>query len=193
MGNTSSSKDRASEEVVDFGYLVPQGGIYPSAARDWNQAIVSQLIVHRKLAPFYRPLEDYQENWDDEQILASQKRPSPQQDGVSAASVDAGASSTHPHGGSAGVVGGSGHDSGTSPPPPPSYSHAPHLQSATSALRHAAGKSSSRSSQANKESQRNLEAQVYRGAVDCPICFLVCVPSSSFDTPGDDDEVDLSS
>jgi hypothetical protein len=83
MGNTSSSKDRASEEMVDFGYLAPQGGIYPSAARDWNQAIVSQLIVHRKLSPFYRPLEDYQEDWDDERILASQKRPSPQ-DGIPA-------------------------------------------------------------------------------------------------------------
>ena len=181
MGNTSSSKDRTSEETVDFGYLVPQGGIYPSVPRDWNQAIVGQLIVHRKLAPFYRPLEDYQENWDDERILASRSR-SPQ-DGVSA-SEDAGAGASSNNNAtisaSASVVTGSGADSGTSPPPPSStsFSHAPHHQSATSALRHAAGKSASRSSQANKELQRNLEALVYRGAVDCPICFLVRVCQS---------------
>jgi len=179
MGNTSSSKDRTSEETVDFGYLVPQGGIYPSVPRDWNQAIVGQLIVNRKLAPFYRPLEDYQENWDDEQILASLSR-SPPQDGVSApedAGAGAPSSNNATISASPSAITGSGADSGTPPPPPPptSISHAPHHQSATSALRHAAGKSASRSSQANKELQRNLEALVYRGAVDCPICFLVRV------------------
>lgn len=151
MGNTSSSKDRHGEETVDFGYLTPQGGIYPSAPRDWNHPIVAQLIVHRKLAPFYRPLEDYEEDWDDEQILAAQKKPSNQQDAASGSTTnndDAGSIAS----------GGSG-------------SHT----SATSALRHAAGKSSTRSSSApHKEVvERNLEARLYRGAVDCPICFLV--------------------
>jgi hypothetical protein len=174
MGNTSSSKDRANEETVDFGYLAPQGGIYPSAARDWNQAIVAQLIVHRKLSPFYRPLEDYGEDWGDEQILASQKRPPPQ-NGLSA-SDDGGASGGNSATTGASTTGGPGSDSGAPPPSAPfSHSQAPHLQSATSALRHAAGKSSSRSSHANKDPPRNLEAQVYRGAVDCPICFLVCI------------------
>ena len=57
MGNSSSSGRGHHEETVDFGFLTPQG-IY-TGPRDWNQAIVSQLIVDRKLAPFYRPLEDY--------------------------------------------------------------------------------------------------------------------------------------
>lgn len=157
MGNTSSSKDRHGEETVDYGYLIPQGGIYPSASRDWNQAIVAQLIVHRKLAPFYRPLEDYEEDWDDEQIIAAQKKPDQE-----ALADDAG--------GSGALVSGStsslGHQSISS-------SNAP-LQSATSALRHAAGKSAARSSSTPKqEVERNLEARLYRGAVDCPICFLV--------------------
>lgn len=182
MGNTNSSKDRAGEDTVDFGYLTPQGGLYPSAAQDWNHTVVTQLIVHRKLAPFYRPLEDYREDWDNEQILASQKRPS-LQDGASA-SDDASASGNHAatiSAAAAATVGaGGGSASGPmTPPPSASFSHTPHLQSATSALRHAAGKSGSRSSQANKEPQRNLEAQVYRGAVDCPICFLVSVFNSS--------------
>lgn len=78
MGNSSSSGRGHHEETVDLGFLTPQG-IY-TGPRDWNQAIVSQLIVDRKLAPFYRPLEDYEESWDDEQIIAAMKEP-PQVEG----------------------------------------------------------------------------------------------------------------
>lgn len=179
MGNTSSSKDRSGEETVDFGYLVPQGAIYASANHDWNQAVVAQLIVHRKLAPFYKPLEDYEDGWDVDQILAAQKKPSsleagpsssaiPSDDAQSGAGNASSAASMISHNTSSSLGGMS--------------SAAPHLQSATSALRHAAGKSVSRSNQAHKEyrqeqvqqqQQRAAEAQLYRGAVDCPICFLV--------------------
>ncbi|THH05079.1 hypothetical protein EW145_g5061 [Phellinidium pouzarii] len=71
MGNSASSSRAHHDDSVDYGFLVPQG-VY-TGPRDWNQQIVSQLIVERRLAPFYRPLEDYDESWDDEQILASRK------------------------------------------------------------------------------------------------------------------------
>ena len=71
MGNSSSSARSHHDDTVDFGSLVPQG-VY-TGQQDWNQAVVAQLIVQRKLAPFYRPLEEYDESWDDEQILASRK------------------------------------------------------------------------------------------------------------------------
>ncbi|KAI0340584.1 hypothetical protein BDW22DRAFT_1359978 [Trametopsis cervina] len=77
MGNASSSGRGQQEDTVDFGYLTPQG-VY-TGPRDWNQAIVTQLIIDRRLAPFYRPLEDYEESWDDEQILAHMKEPQPQE------------------------------------------------------------------------------------------------------------------
>ena len=67
MGNSASSGRGHHEETVDLGYLTPQG-IY-TGTRDWNQSIVAQLICERKLAPFYRPLEDYDESWDDEQYM----------------------------------------------------------------------------------------------------------------------------
>lgn len=173
MGNTSSSKDRHGEETVDFGYLTPQGGIYPSAQRDWNHPIVAQLIVHRKLAPFYRPLEDYEDDWEDEQILAAQKKPPApnQQDGSSTTSTNTN-SMTNGSDDAASISSGGGGSSN---------SHV-HLTSATSALRHAASKSSTRSASApHKElAERNLEARLYRGAVDCPICFLVRIISSPF-------------
>ena len=126
MGNSSSSGRSHHDESVDYGSLVPQG-VY-TGPRDWNQAIVSQLIVARKLAPFYRPLEDYDDSWDDDQILAARKElPDPENaDVVTRIEATATASSSH----------------------------------------------KSRRPGSLKEPAKP-EAQVYRGAVECPICFLV--------------------
>ncbi|KAI0080573.1 hypothetical protein K474DRAFT_210583 [Panus rudis PR-1116 ss-1] len=130
MGNSASSGRGHHEETVDFGYLTPQG-VY-TGPRDWNHAIVSQLIVERKLAPFYRPLEDYDESWDDEQILAARKEP-PEQD------ASHGESSIHR-----------------------AESNASSLSSRTHHKRPST----------TKEPSRYPEAAIYRGAVECPICFL---------------------
>ena len=133
MGNSASSGRGHHEETVDFGYLTPQG-IY-TGPRDWNQTIVAQLIVERKLAPFYRPLEDYDESWDDEQILAARKEP---------AEVEGAQSET---------------SSSRVESANPGASRIAHHKRASNA----------------KESPRtpNPEAAIYRGAVECPICFLV--------------------
>ena len=126
MGNSASSGRGHHEETVDFGYLTPQG-IY-TGPRDWNQAIVSQLIIDRKLAPFYRPLEDYDESWDDEQILAARKEPPEVDGGEPSRAESVSSSSTRGH---------------------------------------------AKRPSAVKEPGRNPEAAIYRGAVECPICFLV--------------------
>lgn len=125
MGNSTSSHGRGhNDDTVDFGYLTPQG-IY-TGPKDWNHAIVTQLICERKLAPFYRPLEDYQDTWDDDQILAARKDPSETEGGHSELSHNNG--SKHPHVKRPPIV---------------------------------------------KEGTRCPEAAIYRGAVECPICFLV--------------------
>jgi len=127
MGNSSSSSGRSQhDESVDYGALVPQG-VY-TAPQDWNQSIVSQLIVSRKLAPFYRPLEDYDDSWDDDQILAARKELSDPDSADAVARIE---------------------PSPTSP-----------------------GSTRSKRPSAFKEPAKP-EAQVYRGAVECPICFLV--------------------
>ncbi|KXN82560.1 Protein sip-5 [Leucoagaricus sp. SymC.cos] len=132
MGNASSSGGRGHhDESVDYGSLAPQG-VY-TGPRDWNHAIVSQLIVARKLAPFYRPLEDYEESWDDDQILAARKE-----------------LSANPEN-----------------PEHPTRSDSVHSMSS---------KSNSKRSVANREQQRP-DAAVYRGAVECPICFLYYPPN----------------
>jgi len=124
MGNSSSSGRGHHDESVDYGSLIPQG-VY-TGPRDWNQAIVSQLIVARRLAPFYRPLEDYEESWDDDQILAARKELPDPEGGDVVTRIEATAT---------------------------------------------ANSKSKRPSSLKEPSKP--EAQVYRGAVECPICFLV--------------------
>ncbi|KAJ6455750.1 hypothetical protein C8R45DRAFT_586796 [Mycena sanguinolenta] len=125
MGNNSSSSSARHDDSVDYGQLVPQG-VY-TGQRDWNQSISAQLIIARRLAPFYRPLEDYDDSWDDDQILAARK-PLPDVDG----------------------------DQQQPPPPPPA-------------------KTSKRPGLLKEPAKP--EATVYRGAVECPICFLYYPPN----------------
>jgi hypothetical protein len=140
MGNSSSSARGQHDDTVDFGSLVPQG-VY-TGPQDWNQAVVAQLIVQRKLAPFYRPLEEYDESWDDEQILASRKELPENPETSSPSETASAASSSKPD------VGSSFRSHGKRP-------------------------------SAQKEVAKFSEAVVYRGAVECPICFLVRPVSSS--------------
>ena len=134
MGNTGSSSGRPHhDDTVDYGSLSPHG-VY-TGPRDWNHPIVTQLIIDRKLAPFYRPLEDYNDDWDDDQILAARKDFPDTESAIS----DTPAARSDPK-----------------PSPAPKR---------TSAL---------------KDPSRCPEATLYRGAVECPICFLVryLLPSS---------------
>ncbi|KAJ7489882.1 zf-C3HC4 type zinc finger protein [Mycena galericulata] len=128
MGNSSSS-GRPHDDSVDYGQLVPQG-VY-TGQRDWNQSITAQLIIARRLAPFYRPLEEYEDNWDDDRILAARKPLS-----------DA--------------------DADQQPPPPPTPT--------------ASSLKASKRPGTLKEPAKP-EATVYRGAVECPICFLYYPPN----------------
>ncbi|KAK0459579.1 uncharacterized protein EV420DRAFT_1268652 [Desarmillaria tabescens] len=132
MGNSSSSSGRGHhDDTVDFGHLSPQG-VY-TGPRDWNQAVVSQLICARRLAPFYRPLEDYDESWDDDQILAARKELPDPENADQMTRIEAAPSSNGP-------------------------------------------KTSSKRPSTLKEPARP-EASVYRGAVECPICFLYYPPN----------------
>ena len=139
MGNSSSSARGHHDDTVDFGSLVPQG-VY-TGPQDWNQAIVAQLIVQRKLAPFYRPLEEYDENWDDEQILASRKELPENPETTNHSETTSATSSSKPD------VGSSFRSHGKRP-------------------------------SAQKDVAKFSEAIIYRGAVECPICFLVSLVSN---------------
>ncbi|CAE6355533.1 Protein SIP5 [Phaeosphaeria nodorum SN15] [Rhizoctonia solani] len=141
MGNTGSSSGKHShshnirDETVDFGHLSPQG-IY-TGAQDWNQELVGKLIVDRKLAPFYRPLEDYEPDWDDETILRNRKLKS-------------------------------GEDS--LPPPMTLPVSGPVVFSGK-------GSTKGKGVADRREQQRMSEAEVYRNAIECPICFMYYPPN----------------
>ncbi|CAN8098021.1 unnamed protein product [Discula destructiva] len=57
------------EEHVDGGYLVTMG-VYVGA-EDFTKPVVRQLQIERKLAPFWRGLDDFSETWAEYQIVAA--------------------------------------------------------------------------------------------------------------------------
>ncbi|KAK2797335.1 hypothetical protein FQN50_009230 [Emmonsiellopsis sp. PD_5] len=57
------------EEHVDGGYLVTQG-VY-TGIEDFNKPIVRQLMIERRLAPFWKGLEDFSESWTEHQLMAA--------------------------------------------------------------------------------------------------------------------------
>lgn len=97
---------------------------------------MAQLVVQRKLSPFYRPLEEYDESWDDEQILASRKELPENLETANHNETVSTVSSSKPD------VGSSFRSHGKRP-------------------------------STQKEVAKLSEAAIYRGAVECPICFLV--------------------
>ena len=54
---------------VDNGHLLPLSNIYPSSPQDWLHDVVQKLIIDRKLAPFYRGLEDWEEDEYDKEAV----------------------------------------------------------------------------------------------------------------------------
>ncbi|QPG94233.1 hypothetical protein C2857_005447 [Epichloe festucae Fl1] len=57
------------EEHVDGGYLVTMG-VY-TGTEDFSKPVVRQLQIERKLAPFWRGLNDWSDNWAEHQLVAA--------------------------------------------------------------------------------------------------------------------------
>ncbi|EAW15097.1 Sip5p [Aspergillus clavatus NRRL 1] len=57
------------EEHVDGGYLVTQG-VYVGT-EDFNKAVTRQLMIERRLAPFWRGLNDFSDSWTEHQLMAA--------------------------------------------------------------------------------------------------------------------------
>ncbi|EPQ67095.1 BgtA-20845 [Blumeria graminis f. sp. tritici] len=70
------------EENVDGGYLVTMG-IY-TGIEDFNKVIVRKLIIERKMAPFWRGLNEISDAWTENQLIAACRGlPIPASDDVS--------------------------------------------------------------------------------------------------------------
>ncbi|KAK3331889.1 hypothetical protein B0T19DRAFT_88113 [Cercophora scortea] len=57
------------EEHVDGGFLVTMGTY--TGPEDFNKLVVRQLQIERKLAPFWRGLNDFDDQWTEPQIIAA--------------------------------------------------------------------------------------------------------------------------
>lgn len=69
------------EEHVDGGFLVTQG-VY-TGLEDFNKPIVRQLMIERRIAPFWRGLNDHSDSWTEYQLVAAARgRPIPAADAI---------------------------------------------------------------------------------------------------------------
>uniref|UniRef100_A0A8H7TNS8 Protein sip5 n=1 Tax=Bionectria ochroleuca TaxID=29856 RepID=A0A8H7TNS8_BIOOC len=57
------------EEHVDGGFLVTLGTY--TGTEDYSKTVVRQLLIERKLAPFWRGLNDWSESWTEHQLIAA--------------------------------------------------------------------------------------------------------------------------
>jgi hypothetical protein len=125
----------------------------PGAGSGYNVAVVKQLILEKKLAPFYRGLDDYEESWEDDEVARALRKsrelnktgvvdPSGQENATGSNSTNTGSIGSR----FAGFT---------------STRHQATVQAAVATI---------------PQNERELrEARAYRGAVECPICFLVSV------------------
>jgi hypothetical protein len=150
MGNTTTKE---KTDHVDGGTLLPNG-IY-STPQDYDFRIVQRLIHQRRLAPFYKGLED----WDDSEDALQER--------AAAASAGGGSPSTpqqqqqqqqqqaaraHAHSNSHSSTSSQGHTRGNSSSHNNSHGYAERSMVA--------------------DSEREMR-RLYQGAIECPICFLV--------------------
>ncbi|KAK5159063.1 SNF1-interacting protein [Recurvomyces mirabilis] len=194
------------EESVDGGFLVTLGTY--TGPEDFNKGIVRQLQLERRLAPFWKGLDDHNDSWTEAQLVAAVRGlPIPAADEVPAellppspidprssetninnltvpissrsqsyqSDMSGNLSASHPAFSSSGP---------TSPTfPPPSSSATFRGRAKTLASLATGSKSSSdltqREIQLPKDPYVNglpTEAYLYRGALECPICFMYYPP-----------------
>ncbi|KAF9088686.1 SNF1-interacting protein [Mortierella sp. AD031] len=143
MGNTTTKE---KSDHVDGGTLLPNG-IY-SGPQDYDFRIVQRLIHQRRLAPFYKGLED----WDDSEDALEER---------AAAAAVASSTSTTTKTWTQPARGAQSH----------SHSHS------SSSQGHTRGNSSSHhhtttASQGYVPDSEREMRRLYQGAIECPICFL---------------------
>ncbi|KAI9823068.1 MAG: SNF1-interacting protein, partial [Thelocarpon impressellum] len=59
------------DESVDGGYLVTQG-VY-TGSEDFDKAVVRQLMIERRVAPFFKGLNEHSGSWTDQQLVAASR------------------------------------------------------------------------------------------------------------------------
>ncbi|KAG5980724.1 hypothetical protein E4U55_003725 [Claviceps digitariae] len=192
------------EEHVDGGYLVTMG-VY-TGTEDFSKPVVRQLQIERKLAPFWRGLNDWSENWAEHQLVAAARglpippadappdpellpRPIPRTGNSSSQhlqilTVPMGPRTSSAASDRSGSVPGSGLPSPTTAAPPKTSSIKPRAKALAAALNVGSHNTSS-TDLAPREillshdpyvNGQPIEVYLYKEAAECPICFLSYPP-----------------
>lgn len=76
MGSAQSTTSRSTQDLqiqyIDGGALNLSRGVY-TAPQDWKKSVVRSLQLARRLAPFYKGLEDFNSNWSADRVLEELK------------------------------------------------------------------------------------------------------------------------
>lgn len=171
MGGSQSSTARTSQEEqirqIDGGSLSLEDGVY-TAPQDWKKGVVRALQLARKLAPYYKGLDDYDVSWSNEQLLAELRNslPASAYNQALLTSVSDPSGYSNPN---------STTNSGRgSPSRPSSYIENNSLGASPSKPRRprAVTVDSSSNVQQAQRPRVPFAVTLYQNAVECPICFL---------------------
>lgn len=183
-------------EMVDGGYLYPQG-VY-SSPQDFKVDVVRDVIIRRKMAPFYKGLDSVDPNWIDEQLLAAIDGKTPPDLPALPSATEAGqellegsptaavenamddlaiddSESTDATSGSPGLP----QSSALTGPVPTNdkrsrHSSQSHPATSQPVSRRRANTTSVTQNSSGKVNERNMQALwLYRNVHECPICFLM--------------------
>ncbi|KAM0792449.1 hypothetical protein ACM66B_005126 [Microbotryomycetes sp. NB124-2] len=58
-----------SDQTIDGGALEPQTWTYASSLAEYDRQVVHKLITDRRLAPFFLGLQDFDEQWHEDQVI----------------------------------------------------------------------------------------------------------------------------
>ncbi|KAI0021724.1 hypothetical protein F4780DRAFT_263266 [Xylariomycetidae sp. FL0641] len=192
------------EEHVDGGFLVTMG-VY-TAAEDFSKPVVRQLQIERKIAPFWRGLDDFNEDWAEHQIVAAargleippadevpegllpQAKPTTDSTGSSAQNINSLTVPLGPRTLSASSDNtasnpGSALPSPTSPTAPKSGSLKPHKKALAAALN--LSRNGSSTDMGPREvhlphdpfvNGQPIEVYLYKEGLECPLCLMYYPP-----------------
>lgn len=67
--STTTSAAQAATTIINGGSIEPQSHIYATTQPDYSREIVHKLIIEQRLAPFYLGLEDFDEEWQTDDVV----------------------------------------------------------------------------------------------------------------------------
>lgn len=133
------------------GHFSPQNphALSHPQAHDYSKSVVTKLILDGKLAPFYRGLEDYEEDWAEEDVarILEEVREKDYEEGVANSVTER---IKEEREGTTGVTG-------------------------TVAKKMGIHRARDAKEKEDREERDRRERKAYLGATECPICFLVSV------------------